>query len=82
MSCHTEAERRVLHAAVDLAQAYNALQREEGVSHPSHGQDVADAVHVVQRVIAVRLAKRVDPEAWGDVEPPLPRALPVATVAR
>jgi hypothetical protein len=60
----TEAERRVLSAAVELARAYRTLEETEGSIHHSHGRDVADAIHVVQRVVAIRLAKRSDPEAW------------------
>lgn len=61
---HTPAERRVLKAAEELVSAFRALERIEGQAHPSHGRDVADAVHVVQRIVAVRLAKRVDPGSW------------------
>jgi hypothetical protein len=61
---HTEAERKVVDAAVTMWNAFAELERTEGVSHPSHRRDVADAAHVVQRVVAMRLARRVDPETW------------------
>lgn len=61
---HTPAEMHVLEAARNLAGAFRTLEHEEGEAHPSHGRDVADAVHVVQRIVAIRLAKRADPDAW------------------
>lgn len=61
---HTEREVRVIAATAALMRAYAELEREEGASHPSHGRDVADAVHVVQRVVAMRFARRADPFAW------------------
>lgn len=62
---HTERERRLIELTVQVAREYAAIEAEEGISHPSHGRDVADGVHAVQRVVAMRLARRSDPEAWS-----------------
>lgn len=67
---HTRAERRVIEASAELARAWNSLRREEGDSHPSHSKDVERAIHDVQRVVAMRLARRADPEAWGGTPRP------------
>lgn len=62
---HTEAERDVINATMGLTKLYKHLERTEGVDHPYHLRDVADAIHVIQRTVAMRLARRADPEAWG-----------------
>lgn len=62
---HTVLERQVIAATRELAQAYARLESVEGRDHPSHGRDVADAVHVVQRIVAMRLARRVAPGEWS-----------------
>lgn len=62
---HAPRERRLIELTAEVAREHVALERDEGVSHPSHGRDVAMAVHDVQRVVAMRLARRADPEAWS-----------------
>lgn len=62
---HTQAELDVIAATVQVQRAYTALERVEGASHPSHAVDVTRAVHDVQRVVAMRLARRVEPGTWG-----------------
>lgn len=61
---HTEAEQDVINATMGLVRLYRHMETTEGADHPSHWRDVADAVHVIQRTVAMRLARRVDPEAW------------------
>lgn len=62
---HTERERRVVAATVEVYRAWRDLAQHEGEGHPSHTRDVADAVHDIQRILAIRLARRVEPDIWG-----------------
>lgn len=62
---HTERERRLIGLTAQLVREHAELEREEGISHPGHARDVVDGVHAVQRVVAMRLARRVDPAAWS-----------------
>lgn len=56
----TEAEGRVMDAACEVFNAYAKLP----VQHPNDLQDVADAVHKVQDLLAVRIARRHYPVGW------------------
>lgn len=61
---HTERERALIQQTADVMRAFRLLELYEGSSHPSHHPDVVRAVHDIQRVVAMRLARRADPEAW------------------
>lgn len=61
---HTERERALIKQTAELMRAFGDLELDEGRSHETHRGDVVRAVHDIQRVIAMRLARRSDPEAW------------------
>ena len=53
-------EREVLRLLGDAWDEYLKLP----VDHPSHQADFVAAIHSAQRLIAIRVARRVDPDAW------------------
>jgi hypothetical protein len=58
---HTEKEKSILNQTTDIWN--NWLLMSGRLS--DEDQDVRTAIHTIQRVIALRLARRVDPETWG-----------------
>lgn len=56
----TEAERVVLR---DLGRVWDGLAALDN-HHPSDLPEAAQAVHVIQMIVAYRVARRVDPEDW------------------
>lgn len=58
--CFTVAERAVLDS---LAAAWNAFIKLEGVC-PDDVNDFRKSIHDAQRIVASRIAGRVDPQVW------------------
>lgn len=57
-------EKAVLDHLTALWNAYLALSPKLDLSHPDPHAIVRDAVHAIQGVIAMRVARRVDPDVW------------------
>lgn len=57
-------EERVMNAAVELWAAWLALP----IDHPMDRAEVCNAVHRVQDLLAVRIARREFPEGWRRYE--------------
>ena len=58
----TDAEGVVMDAACLVANGWGKLP----VQHPSDAQDICDAVHRIQDLLAVRVARRAFPLGWPD----------------
>lgn len=56
----TSAEKQVLHLSADLWNAFVKLPKE----HPSDVPEFQAALHELQALIALRVARRVNPEVW------------------
>lgn len=63
----TDAEGIVADALVDAANAFGALPKQ----HPDEGRDFCDAVHRLQDLLAMRIARRVYPKGWPDKSAPV-----------
>lgn len=57
-----EWEGQVMDLSCEMFNAYGRLP----VQHPTDMRDVADAVHRVQDLLAVRACRRAFPEGWPD----------------
>lgn len=60
----TQEETRVLHL---LASAWNEFERLDK-KHPDDNDDFRRAIHQAQQLIALRVARRVDPLIWKQPE--------------
>lgn len=47
-----------------LAKAWNLFARLEE-NHPSDVEEFAKAIHDAQKIIALRVARRIDPDIWS-----------------
>ena len=56
----TEQEGAVMDAALAVVNGYAALP----VEHPGDMRDICDAVHKIQDLLAVRIARRAFPAGW------------------
>jgi hypothetical protein len=56
----TDAEKHVLNLLADAWNAYLALP----VQHPTEQTEFMYGVHRCQDIVAVRVARRADPETW------------------
>lgn len=56
----SDAEREVLEK---LGEAYNLFVRLP-VQHPMEADEFCRAVHVAQGIVAIRVARRADPDTW------------------
>lgn len=59
----TREERQVISDAGVLAYLHGQLP----VVHPQHQADIIDAVHVIQRIVMSRVARRCNPESFDAV---------------
>ncbi|OFV81540.1 MAG: hypothetical protein A2W26_04965 [Acidobacteria bacterium RBG_16_64_8] len=57
---HTEEEMKVVMLAEELANAYAALPSE----HPSELAEVCDAIHRIQGLLTMRIARRAEPDVY------------------
>lgn len=57
----TDEEKSAMQALVDFWNQFVAL----GCHRSTDGKEVADAVHQIQSVFALRVARRVDPDIWA-----------------
>lgn len=57
----TESERKALNHLVEFWNAYVSLADTTGVRDT---EEVREAVHKIQGVMALRVARRVDPDFW------------------
>lgn len=55
-----EKEDRILKMTADIWSEFKDLEQ----THPSDMEDLADAIHDIQKIIAVRLARRIKPEQF------------------
>jgi hypothetical protein len=62
----TDQEKEILFL---LADAWNKFQAIEG-KHPDDNRDFLDGIHNLQRLIGVRVARRVDVDVWNQYERP------------
>lgn len=51
-------------AALEATGALCAAYWKLPIQHPDEPQDFADAIHKIQDLIAIRVARRADPENW------------------
>jgi hypothetical protein len=58
----TDAEKEVMSKLVEFWNAYVKLPQDNSSSHSS---TVCNAVHMIQGVLAMRVAARVNPEVWS-----------------
>jgi hypothetical protein len=69
----TPAEDHVLALVCELWGAWLKLP----IQHPDERREVCDAVHVVQNLLCVRMARRAFPGAWVTIQSgPLPASVP------
>lgn len=64
------AERAVVGALISAAESFSRLP----VQHPDDQSVFIDAIHVCQQLLALRVARRVFPEAWAVYGPEEPAA--------
>lgn len=57
---HTDAEKHIIDLTRELFLEFRKLNNH----HPSEIHDVANAIHRIQDIIAMRLARRVEPTIW------------------
>lgn len=72
----TDAEGVVADALCDAASAFAALPKQ----HPDESRDFCDAIHRLQDLLAMRIARRVYPKGWPDRS--IPRPSPKAGASR
>lgn len=56
----TRAEGKVMDALVDAVAAWGELPRQ----HPQESDEFVDAIHRLQDLLAVRIARRLFPDGW------------------
>lgn len=57
----TSKEKEVMNHLVDFWNAYLALPNINGVDS---SREVCDALHIIQGIMAMRVARRANPEIW------------------
>jgi len=55
-----EKEDKIIKMTADIWNEFKTLEQ----THPSDMEDLADAIHDIQKIIAVRLARRIKPEQF------------------